>query len=35
MGRGRVAGIENTLDARRRAPPGDVLREAMVPSELC
>jgi hypothetical protein len=30
IGRGRVGGIENILDARRSAPPGDVLREAMV-----
>ena len=29
-GRGRGFGIENILDARRRAPPGDTLLEAMV-----
>lgn len=29
-GRGRVGGIENILDARRRAPPGDILREDIV-----
>jgi hypothetical protein len=30
IGRGRGGGIENTLDARKSAPPGDVVREAMV-----
>jgi hypothetical protein len=29
-GRGRGGGIENTLDARRRAPPGEMLREAIL-----
>ena len=30
-GRGRGAGIENILDARKRAPPGDILRDAIMP----
>lgn len=29
-GRGRGGGIANTLEARKRAPPGDTLREAIV-----
>lgn len=29
-GLGRGGGNENTRDARRRAPPGDMLREAIV-----
>ena len=29
-GRGSGGGIEKTLDARRRAPPGDTLRDAIV-----
>jgi len=29
IGRGSGGGIENTLDARRRAPPGDTLRDAI------
>jgi hypothetical protein len=28
-GRGRVGGIANSLDARRSAPPGDVLLDAI------
>jgi hypothetical protein len=30
VGRGNGGGIENTLEARNRAPPGDTLRDAMV-----
>lgn len=30
IGRGRGDGMANILDARRRAPPGDVVREAIV-----
>jgi hypothetical protein len=29
-GSGRGGGIENTLDALSKAPPGDTLRDAMV-----
>lgn len=29
IGRGRGAGIENNLEALKRAPPGDTLRAAM------
>jgi len=29
-GRGSGGGIENTLEARSRAPPGDTLRDTMV-----
>jgi hypothetical protein len=29
-GRGSGGGIEKTLEARSRAPPGDTLRDAMV-----
>ena len=31
-GRGRGGGIENTLEALSRAPPGDMLRDAIVAS---
>lgn len=30
IGRGKGGGIENTLDARKRAPPGETLRDAIV-----
>ena len=30
IGRGNGGGIEKTLDALKRAPPGDALREAIV-----
>ena len=33
-GRGRGGGIENTLDARSRAPPGETLRDAIVALEI-
>lgn len=29
LGRGNGGGTENTLDARRRAPPGEIPREAI------
>jgi hypothetical protein len=31
-GRGRGGGIEKTLEALSRAPPGDTLRDAMIAS---
>jgi len=31
-GRGKGGGIENTLEALSRAPPGDMLRDAIVAS---
>ena len=30
-GRGRGDGIEKILDARKRTPPGDTLRDAIMP----